>query len=73
MLLCIHDMAPADCSFCSGRGEPVPEVRDRANLGVPFTARYPAPCGWCGDRFSEGERVRADRVNGGYVCEGCWQ
>ena len=70
--LCKHEMYPADCSFCSGRGEPVPEVHDIASLGHEFTARYPGPCGWCGEMFQAGDRVRGDTVNGGYVTEEHW-
>lgn len=69
---CRHDMPPGSCSMCTGRGEEQPEERDKTALGHVFTARYPAPCGWCGDRFTAGERVRGDQVNGAYVCERCW-
>jgi len=68
----ITDLLRASCSHCTGRGEPVPEEHDKASLGHVFTARYAAPCGWCGERFQAGERVRGDQVNGGYVCETCW-
>jgi len=67
---CIHDMPPGTCSHCTGRGEPVPDERDRAALGPPFTARYPGSCAWCGDRIREGDAIRRDGDRG-YVCEGC--
>jgi hypothetical protein len=68
---CIHDMPPGTCSMCTGRGEEVPEVRDKANLGYPLAARYPGKCGWCGDQFAEGEQIRRDRESGTYICEEC--
>jgi hypothetical protein len=55
---CKHELAPGTCSVCTGRGEPAPEEHDKASLGHVFTARYAAPCGWCGERFQPGERVR---------------
>lgn len=73
MTECIHGLAPADCWFCSGRGEPAPEVHDKSALGDSFDARYPGSCGWCGEWFSEGEPIRPDHANGAYVCQGCFR
>jgi hypothetical protein len=66
-------MDPAQCSFCSGRGEEPAPVHDAASLSYVFTARYAGPCGWCGEWFEAGTSIRADPVNGGYAGEECWQ
>lgn len=66
----ITDLLRASCSHCTGRGEEVPEERDRSALGTSFTARYPGSCAWCGDRIREGDTIRRDGGSG-YVCEGC--
>jgi len=65
------DMPASGCAHCRGITDEPPQVRDKANLGYPLAARYPGKCGWCGDQFGEGERIRRDRESGTYVCEGC--
>jgi hypothetical protein len=72
---CIHDLDPASCSVCTGRGEETAPDRDVSALGRAFPARYPGRCGWCDKPFAaEHDRIRADTTTPGeYVCSRCWE
>jgi len=67
--LCRHDLLPASCADCTGRGGTPPP--DPSRYGVWFQARLPGPCaGPCEGRIEPGDMIRADG-DGGYLCHRC--
>ena len=71
MAECIHDLDPASCSMCSGRGEDGRVSLDPARFGPWFSAIYPGRCsGPCDGRIETEDRIRADG-DGGYLCSDC--
>ncbi len=67
---CIHELAPASCSVCSGRDREPAERSGGGSTGPVFTARYPGRCSCCGEDFAAGDQIRADG-DSGYCCDDC--
>lgn len=84
--LCIHDMDPAGCSFCSpreggGTAPPAPGWQGLAEnayglnsgLGRWFTSRYDGSCASCGDEYEAGDLLRYSGQDSGYISTCCSQ
>lgn len=70
-LPCIHDLRPADCSFCKPKPAPRPAFAQPAELGPWITASYCTDCaGDCGGEICPGEEARSDGA-GGWLCWSC--
>lgn len=68
---CVHEMIVGQCAICRPRVRAADAFDDPApQLGPPFEAMYAGVCSDCGDRFDEGDEIRADG-EGGYLGPCC--
>ena len=66
----ITDLPEDQCAHC--RKLPDPGAESSQHLGPWFEARYSGRCAECGERYHEGDEIRADgHGHGGYLCEPC--